>query len=123
MNAKTILENITKDVFDGKKIEPILPEFYSGSGGDWTYWVDDIQLTRQDGYRQNYIINTRGVLVVYCKTQNEAMNNVEKILQAFNVNEIENKGEFIAIDLERIQIVNIRNIVAVVATIKIIEEQ
>ncbi len=123
MNAKMILDNITKDVFDGKKIEPVLPEFYNGAGGDWTCWIDDIQLTRQDGYRQNYIINTRGVLVVYCKTQNEAMSNVEKILQAFTVNEIINTGEFIAVDLERIQIVNIRNIVAVVATVKIIEEQ
>ncbi len=125
IRAFEILDFLLEGVFSGgQRISPVLPEYYSGSGGEWAAWVDDVGLERSDGLRQNFLIKSRGVAVFYCNTIDEAKTILNSLLEAFSVNRILScPFELVSVTLERMQVVVIRNSVAVVATVTIEEEK
>ena len=125
MKAFEILEEVLKNTFTNlKKINPVLPEFYSGAGSEWCYWVDDIRINRSDGKKYNALLESRGVSVVYCTSMQKAIEVIDLFLEAFSVSKILNINiPFVCVTLERMQVINVRNVVAVLATCKIIEEE
>jgi len=125
MKAFEILEEVLKNTFTNlKKINPVLPEFYQGSGSEWSCWIDDVRVNRSDGKKYNALLESRGVSVVYCTSMQKAIEVIDLFLEAFSVSKILNINiPFVCVTLERMQVINVRNVVAVLATCKIIEEE
>ena len=121
MKAFEIIQALVDNLDDYKQISFILPEFYSENGGDISWTLDEITTERQDAVYHTAIMTTKGYIVIYLRDRTQVKEAVENIINTVTPETYGDTGAVVC-DLARIQVVNVQNCVAVIATIRIIEE-